>query len=167
LKAGWRFRQAETALARGKFAEAAGLYESACTAADSPQSRMKHGFALWESGSRKEGLALAEGAGNTLPDSHPARLYLALLLAEEGRAADARKLLEAVQARDPENLFAKGVSALILLSEDRGKEASSLLKPGVFGSVFFRTHLLLALERHLKRRLNANDWTEAYLETVL
>lgn len=160
-----RRRGAEHALARGRFALAAEGFRAAGT--DDPVARIKAGLALWETGARTEGLALAREGSAALPPAHPARLFLALLCVEEDRLGEAAAVLDAVTAEDPGNLFASGLKALLRLRQGRAAEARALLAAGVFGSALFRAHLLLAVEKHLKKTLPAARWSQAYLEMVL
>jgi hypothetical protein len=132
-----------------------------------PVLRVKRGVALWEGGSRKEGLAEAREGAQSLPENHPGRLFLALLLIEEGLEEEAAGIVRDVQSRDAENLFARGLTALGLLASGKGREVEKALEEGVFGSPLFRAHLLVGVEKHLRNVLPADQWTAGYLETVL
>ncbi len=163
----WKIRRAEGAFASARFPEAAEIYGEILASRDAPVLRVKRGVALWEGGSRKEGLAEAREGAKALPAGHPVRLFLALLLIEEGFGEEAAGIVRAVQTLDPSNLFARGLTALGRLASGKWREAEKALEEGVFGSPLFRAHLLVGVEKHLKRVLSADEWTAGYLEMVL
>ncbi|MHC4778661.1 MAG: tetratricopeptide repeat protein [Planctomycetota bacterium] len=160
-------RRAESALAEGRFRQAADLYGRILASDDRPVFKVKRGLALWEAGSRKEGLAEARAGAKELPETHPGRLFLALMLVEEERRDEAEPLIRGVQEADPSNPFARGLTALARLASGQPGECAKLLEDGVFGSSLFRAHLLVKVEEHLMEGQPAARWTEGYLEMVL
>lgn len=167
IAAFFRHRRAERALAEGRFSEAAEGFERLLASGEDAVLRVKRGAALWEAGDRQGGLREVERGVEGLEEGHPARLFAALIRIEEGQADAAGGLIASVEAKDPANPFARGLRGLIRLEQGRTAEAASLLAGGVFGSPLFRAHLLLALERRLRRVQSKEAWRKAYLEMVL
>jgi tetratricopeptide (TPR) repeat protein len=162
-----RTREAESALARGDFETAAARFDAALKIRPRPASLVKRGLALWEGGTRREGLSCMREGAKALPDAHPVRLFFALALLEEGQADQAGRILDAVKAGNPDNLFCRGLVALAFLRSGKAREAAEALEDGVFASPLFRAHLLSATESHLRNSMKKEAWSQAYLDTLL